>query len=892
MVCSGICELVAEGVIAIFAPLHPETLTIIKSMTTQHQVLLFTTSDAHHFGISPSELSGAINIVKLRPLKAPAMLDFMLYAEWEDILYLYEAQEAVYRLCWILEKAIKRSPAFTVDFRQIQWELSKKSPAAGPPSGLRQHLNPSTNTFQRKSILVDLSQPSSTEKLIAGIGSIMPQRADLHLLVIGGDIKMVNHSSFHFGGINMTALSDLDLDSVALKTYRAELNPRLRANSMENANLSYDAALLIDGMKSLIQALRLLTEDLYSGQLSTRDLQVDGSSNPTANLPCQPSSPPPFTAPYITAKLQQLGEWNSKEGVVMKAASDKNGSEVIVDHNRVRIVSSILLPPFMMEKRDADGNVLRGEYEGFCVDLMEKLAQMIKFKYKMRAVKDGNFGTLVNGSWDGMVGELLRRASTEADIVVAPLTITSDRERVVDFTTPFMEFGLSVMYQKIDRPLPDPLFFMEPLSTEIWMCISFAYLGVSVVLFLVSRLSPSEWSAPLNKEKIVADPNSENLAYDGTADCAGGESSHYDSIFSIFNSFWFALSTFVQQGGDIVPRSLSGRIVGGAWWFFTLIIVSSYTANLAAYLTVERMSNPIQSYEDLVRQSKVKYGVIKSGSTRNFFEQSSIKIFQQMWKFMEANPDALAPTVKDGVDKVINSKKDYAFILESTMNEYFNQRKPCTTVKVGPNLDSGKGYGVATPPGSDLRDRLNLAVLELKEMDWIDQLYRLWWEERGECGKMSKSADKNTATSSLGLDSVYGLFYLLAFALVIGIALAVLEFIYRCAIDARRSRRSFTEVFCEMVRLAIGKSGSHADIPLMLYQTKANDKNHHQGGEDIDDGKHEHENEVDQRALTSSAPPDLLPQDPQRTFVEAFNSNSAKFRGRREEMPEKIDFCL
>eukprot|EP00108_Taenia_solium_P008530 TsM_000473000 transcript=TsM_000473000 gene=TsM_000473000 len=379
------------------------------------------------------------------------------------------------------------------------------------------------------------------------------------------------------------------------------------------------------------------------------------------------------------------------------------------------------------------------------------------------------------------------RTESEADIVVAPLTITSDRERVVDFTTPFMEFGLSVMYQKIDRPHPDPLSFMEPLSTEIWMCISFAYLGVSVVLFLVSRLSPAEWEAPLNKSKTLADPNLEGDECDGEMTI-----SHTDSIFSIFNSFWFALSTFVQQGGDIVPRSLSGRIVGGAWWFFTLIIVSSYTANLAAYLTVERMTNPIQSYEDLARQSKVKYGIIKSGSTRDFFEvrdsKSSIKIFQQMWKFMESNPEALAPTVKAGVERVINSNKDYAFILESTMNEYFNQRRPCTTVKVGPNLDSGKGYGVATPPGSDLRDRLNLAVLELKEMDWIPQLYRLWWEERGECGKMAKSADKNTATSSLGLDSVYGLFYLLAGALVIGIVLAILEFIYRCAVNAKRTK--------------------------------------------------------------------------------------------------------
>jgi hypothetical protein len=39
--------------------------------------------------------------------------------------------------------------------------------------------------------------------------------------------------------------------------------------------------------------------------------------------------------------------------------------------------------------------------------------------------------------------------------------------------------------------------------------------------------------------------------------------------------------------------------VGGIWWFFTLIIISSYTANLAAFLTVERMSTPIGEHSHL-----------------------------------------------------------------------------------------------------------------------------------------------------------------------------------------------------------------------------------------------------------------------------------------------------
>ena len=51
------------------------------------------------------------------------------------------------------------------------------------------------------------------------------------------------------------------------------------------------------------------------------------------------------------------------------------------------------------------------------------------------------------------------------------------------------------------------------------------------------------------------------------------------------------------------------RIVGGIWWFFTLILISSYTANLAAFLTVERMATPIEKADDLAEQSDIQYGI-------------------------------------------------------------------------------------------------------------------------------------------------------------------------------------------------------------------------------------------------------------------------------------------
>ena len=73
-------------------------------------------------------------------------------------------------------------------------------------------------------------------------------------------------------------------------------------------------------------------------------------------------------------------------------------------------------------------------------------------------------------------------------------------------------------------------------------------------------------------------------------------------------------------GSEVAPRAQSTRIVSGIWWFFTLIIISSYTANLAAFLTVERMSSPIENADDLSKQNEIKYGSVSGGSTMSFFK--------------------------------------------------------------------------------------------------------------------------------------------------------------------------------------------------------------------------------------------------------------------------------
>lgn len=78
-------------------------------------------------------------------------------------------------------------------------------------------------------------------------------------------------------------------------------------------------------------------------------------------------------------------------------------------------------------------------------------------------------------------------------MAIAPITITSERERVIDFSKPFMSLGISIMIKKPMKQKPGVFSFLNPLSKEIWVSVLFAYVGVSIVLFVVSRFSPYEW---------------------------------------------------------------------------------------------------------------------------------------------------------------------------------------------------------------------------------------------------------------------------------------------------------------------------------------------------------------------------------------------------------------
>uniref|UniRef100_A0A0N4ZEY1 Glutamate receptor 1 n=1 Tax=Parastrongyloides trichosuri TaxID=131310 RepID=A0A0N4ZEY1_PARTI len=483
-----------------------------------------------------------------------------------------------------------------------------------------------------------------------------------------------------------------------------------------------------------------------------------------------------FLVTVIDLVSSNTSNFNQKEVTMWKQGVGFINDETISQHvrkasteqtnQRLLRVTTVLVDPFIMIKRECinsnktecQGN---NKFEGYCVDLLVLLAEKINdFKYEIIVNEDTKHGgKMPDGSWNGMIGKLL---SGEADLAVSSLTINQERERVVDFSKPFMVTGISIMIKKPDKQEFSVFSFMQPLSTEIWMYIIFAYVGVSVVIFLVSRFSPYEWRI----------------------DETSNGSFTISNDFSVYNCLWFTLAAFMQQGTDILPRSISGRIASSAWWFFTMIIVSSYTANLAAFLTLEKMQAPIESVEDLAKQTKIKYGIQSGGSTAQFFKYSSVEMYSKMYRYMESQvPSVFTKDYDEGIERVRTSKGKYAFLLEATANDYANTRKPCDTMKVGLNLNS-LSYGVATPFGSEWKDHINLAVLALQERGELKKLENKWWYDRGECDQ----GISESSSASLNLSKVAGIFYILMAGMIVSMIAALGEFLYRSRLEARKGQ--------------------------------------------------------------------------------------------------------
>lgn len=59
----------------------------------------------------------------------------------------------------------------------------------------------------------------------------------------------------------------------------------------------------------------------------------------------------------------------------------------------------------MLVNESKTGNEI---YEGFSIDLIKAISEIVNFNYTIKIVEDNRYGSKnVNGEWNGMIGELI-----------------------------------------------------------------------------------------------------------------------------------------------------------------------------------------------------------------------------------------------------------------------------------------------------------------------------------------------------------------------------------------------------------------------------------------------------------------------------------------------------
>lgn len=542
------------------------------------------------------------------------------------------------------------------------------------------------------------------------------------------------------GYLQMLQVSNLYLyDSVLMlaNAFHRKLEDR-KWHSMASLNCMRKSTKPWNGGKSMLETIKKGSIVGLTGKMEFRE----DSANPHVQFEILGTS----YSETFGKDVRRLATWDSSRGL--------NGSLQETQLNNdlqgltLKIVT-VLEEPFVMVAENILGQPKR--YKGFSIDVLDALAKNLGFKYEIYQVGDGKYGHhLPNGSWNGMIGDLINK---RADMAISAITITPERESVVDFSKRYMDYSVGILIKKPEEKI-NIFSLFAPFDFAVWACIAAAIPVVGVLIFVLNRIQ-----AVRAQSSPQASPSASS---------------------TLHSAIWIVYGAFVQQGGESTANSVAMRIVMGSWWLFTLIVCSSYTANLAAFLTVSRMDNPIRTFQDLAKQIDLSYGTVRDSSVYEYFkakgtnplEQDST--FSELWRTISKNngADNCVATPSEGIRKA--KRGHYAFLWDVTVVEYAALTDDDCSVTVIGNSISSKGYGIALQHGSPYRDIFSQRILELQDTGDLDVLKQKWWPRMGRCD-LNSHENAQTDGKALKLHSFAGVFCILAIGLLLACLVAALE---------------------------------------------------------------------------------------------------------------------
>ncbi|KAF8062078.1 Glutamate receptor [Scenedesmus sp. PABB004] len=401
-------------------------------------------------------------------------------------------------------------------------------------------------------------------------------------------------------------------------------------------------------------------------------------------------------------------------------------------------------PPLVFIDDTAGGAPI---FRGYLVDLLPTLLQHagLQLAYDVTAFT-GSGGTLgANGTWSGVMGQL---TSGRADLALFPLTLTSQRATAIAHTEPFMDdgYGILVRTKQVDPGYS----FLLPFQPLTWLCFLMAMLGIMLLVSAidaVTRRARLRAFARLHGEGFVA------------------KRRRRDKLMS------HAIETVmmaVGSGSAPTSRSAAVKLLFVAWAVFSIIMLSAYTANLTANMTVNQMGLAVSSLRDLAA-APAPFGVPAQSSVSAYFANSSDAGARALrHKMLEY------PSTPDGV-QAVRDGKIAAFINDYATLQYNTQVPPCDLALGAETIGSGQLVLGLAPNASRLADRLNAAMLQLNEAGYMAELRRKWFTESSSCLQEDSKAGGD---GRLSMAQAWSVFLILAAGAGAALLVAGLELLY------------------------------------------------------------------------------------------------------------------
>ena len=390
-------------------------------------------------------------------------------------------------------------------------------------------------------------------------------------------------------------------------------------------------------------------------------------------------------------------------------------------------IGMIESPPFTMIKYNRHEHDHNVSYRvGYMPDLIELLRKRMEFVLEILMAP-------LNQTYAGLVDAV---ANEDLDMVVGDVLTTSTRRKRVAFSATIYDFSLRLLVRK-PKVEQVPLFaYLRPFSLSLWMATLATTICTAMLVCLVER----EENEALRDRSIL-------------------------SMGAM--AVWYSLGNIMGYGADFHVTTISGRILTVALYILSLVLVASYTANLASNLTISKTKHIISSVEDL-KQGKVPFNRIgiRVGTSAEDFYLREISEGSRNYHPLKSQQDQF--------DRLLNGDID-ATIIDRPTGEYLTNNVYCQLTLVGSDFDSRK-FGIMFPKNWLFIEDFDRNVLAMREQGEFDKLNKRWF-------KSSICHDALDAPNAMNVESMAGLF--LTVGIIVIVALLALVWRKRTVIKNR-----------------------------------------------------------------------------------------------------------